>query len=178
MNMDLTLTPVTGSTSRVEKAAFKYDLRQKANTGYIMSEIPDDSEGSENSTDNEEKQVTEDTDSDSSQDDEPLSDLVPREERRLIWKTKDPDFSDSESSHVRTLETLVKSPMEYFRPYISKNWLGYICRESNQYSTEKIPNTTFSLDIRKVEMFMGCVVYMSLFGITNIRNFWSSEVYV
>ena len=171
INMDLTLTPVTGSTSRVEKAAFKYDLRQKANKGYILSEITDDSEGSENSIANEERQITEDTDSDSSQDDEPLTDLIPREESRQIWNTKDPDFSDSDSSHVITLETLVKSPMVYFRPYISKNWLGYICRETNQYSTEKNPNTTFSLDIRKLENFMGCSVYMSLFGITNIRNF-------
>ncbi|KAL2104215.1 hypothetical protein ACEWY4_001083 [Coilia grayii] len=72
----------------------------------------------------------------------------------------------------------IKSPLQYFREFFSKEILEVIVQESNLYAIQKDPSKPLNLTVNELEQFLGTVVYMSLFGLPASRMYWNKATRV
>ncbi|KAL2098395.1 hypothetical protein ACEWY4_007602 [Coilia grayii] len=72
----------------------------------------------------------------------------------------------------------IKSPLQYFREFFSKEIIEVIVQESNLYAIQKDPSKPLNLTVNELEQFLGTVVYMSLFGLPASWMYWNKATRV
>lgn len=69
----------------------------------------------------------------------------------------------------------IRSPMEYFKSFITDDLINNIVEQSNQYALHKNPNKPLKLSSEEFEQWLAIAMKMSLTKISDTRLHWSSD---
>ena len=75
-------------------------------------------------------------------------------------------------------EPEIGRPIHYFQLFFSDELLDQIVEHSNLYACQVNPNRPLNLARSELKVFLGTVVYMSIFGLPRHRLYWSSATRV
>ena len=154
----------------------KYQFRkQPACNGSKLAEIPDGSETSEDSDDPENAVKPLETDTSDSEADQPLIKFQSFFNKKLLWKDDDPNIDIGEPILEKWTIKDVGEPSSYFEPYFSKTWIDSVCQQSNKYARGKDIESKINLTPILLRKFLGCSLFMSLYGMANVRRYWNSN---
>lgn len=121
---------------------------------------------------------------DSSDDDVPLAHLLPAVRNRLgkpkpkwtkVEQNDDPSHVPHFAPYSQNEEPEIARPIHYFQNYFSNDLLDHIVDQSNLYSVQNDPNKPLQLTREELEIFIGTIVYMSIFGLPRHRLYWTSS---
>ena len=71
----------------------------------------------------------------------------------------------------------VLCPIDYYRKFMDKEVLEWICQESNRFQLqEDHDNPPLNLEIIELEQFFGVSLYMSLIKLPRTRFYWQGDV--
>ena len=98
--------------------------------------------------------------------------------KKLQWRqravgeisTETPVFIGDESCS----ESSVRSPIEYFRDFMSDDVFSDIVEQSNLYCSQKDINKTLNLNRNELEQFVGMTFYMSIAKLPSSRMYWGT----
>ncbi|XP_047139646.1 piggyBac transposable element-derived protein 2-like [Hydra vulgaris] len=164
----------------------------KSKKNIIIRELPEDSEDSELSC--EEDEVEEDhnlssSDSSNSDDDGDAEEDAPASSQPLanssrphIWRERT-DHADRSSDIPNFIGTerkpgLLREPIEYFREIFTKRTFENIVTESNRYSLQQDINKPANITMDELEQFLGINFYMSVDCLPRSRLYWSPDTRV
>ena len=155
-----------------------------------MASLPSDSED-ENLSDSDDEYMPSKPGSDSStssdsdddsEDDQPLSNFLAKGTPKYQWnKVREGEVSVSLApftSQNLDDEPEIGRPIHYFQLFFSDELLDQIVEQSNLYACQVDPNRLLNLARSELKVFLGTVVYMSIFGLPRHRLYWSSATRV
>ena len=97
------------------------------------------------------------------------------EEPAPRWRSWNTDYPEFKFQDPRPLALFVRDPIDYFKDYFSEDFIADIVHQSNLYIRQKNPNCQTILQDVDIYTFLGATFYMSLFGMTNSRRYWSEK---
>ena len=122
---------------------------------------PERASDSGSSTENESEEDSDDIDS-------PLANL------QESWSSKIACYGQIPFLKPRTInQSVLRDPIEYFSDYFSEDFMQEILYQTNLYAQTKNPNKQNASAEDELSAFLGTTFYMSLFGMTNTRRYWS-----
>ncbi|CAM1303567.1 Uncharacterised protein r2_g1335 [Pycnogonum litorale] len=68
-----------------------------------------------------------------------------------------------------------KSPVAYFREYISDQFIRLVVKNTNLYSCQKNISAPLQLNALELEQFLGITLYMSIFKLPSSRTYWEKS---
>ena len=71
-------------------------------------------------------------------------------------------------------ERAILNPIEYFRKYFDDDFLTTLCDRANLYRATKDINTSFCVNKKEMEIYMGITVYMTFVKKGSIRSYWAA----
>ncbi|XP_045107338.1 piggyBac transposable element-derived protein 3-like [Portunus trituberculatus] len=96
-----------------------------------------------------------------------------KRKRRIIWKQITPSIPVFDSEEQSEDEVLL-TPLQYFKKFLSDDFLKDIVEQCNLYALQQNPNKPLSLTCSEFEQWLGCSFFMSVSKIPNTRLHWSS----
>ena len=101
--------------------------------------------------------------------------------KKLQWRqravgeisTETPVFIGDESCS----ESSVRSPIEYFRDFMSDDVFSNIVEQRNLYCSQKDINKTLNLNRNELGQFVGMTFYMSISKLPSSRMYWGMYTY-
>lgn len=70
----------------------------------------------------------------------------------------------------------LQTPFEFFKYFFDDSLFQKIADESNLYSVQKDPGKPAMLSVVDIKKYLGICIYMSLVHISNVRDYWSSNL--
>ncbi|KAG5861065.1 PiggyBac transposable element-derived protein 3, partial [Gonioctena quinquepunctata] len=112
-----------------------------------------------------------------SEDEEPLSNVSARGKQKYTWiKVRgDQDNSLNPQFTSQDIEERPEMgrPIHYFEIFFSNQLLDLIVEQSNVYACQVDPNKPLNLTRSELRIFIGTIIYMSIFGLPRHRLYWS-----
>ncbi|XP_050706783.1 piggyBac transposable element-derived protein 3-like isoform X2 [Eriocheir sinensis] len=101
-----------------------------------------------------------------------------KRKRRIIWKqitqTRGPPSIPVFDSEEQSEDEVLLTPLQYFKKFLSDDFLKDIVEQCNLYALQQNPNKPLSLTCSEFEQWLGCSFFMSVSKIPNTRLHWSS----
>ncbi|KAG5863895.1 hypothetical protein JTB14_033307 [Gonioctena quinquepunctata] len=112
-----------------------------------------------------------------SEDEEPLSNVSARGKQKYTW-TKVRGDQDNSLNPQFTSQDIKEGPemgrpIHYFGIFFSNQLLDLIVEQSNLYACQVDPNKSLNLTRSELRIFIGTIIYMSIFGLLRHRLCWS-----
>ena len=95
------------------------------------------------------------------------------DEPRREWKKEDISHEPLPQFHHRATEFL-RSPIEYFQEMFPVALVEDIVFQTNLYARQKNVNTTFSITLHEMMVFIGIVLYMGICVLPCIEDYWGT----
>lgn len=158
----------------------------------VMACLPSDSEDSNLSDSDDEYEPTrpttskiavsvdsEESSTSGSEDEEPLSKIADKGKPKYKWnKVNSPGNNSALPPFILPDledEPEVGRPIHYFKLFFSNDLLSLITEQSNLYACQTNPNQPLNLTKSELEIFIGSIIYMSIYGLPRHRLYWSSS---
>jgi len=99
---------------------------------------------------------------------------------KFVWKDQtmhvDPDNTRFlGSAQLAENFAQLKSPIDYFKYFVTNDTIQHICHQTTLYSAQERPAKPLSATVRDIEQFLGIALYMSIFRLPNCRSYWSPD---
>ncbi|KAG5888978.1 hypothetical protein JTB14_026049 [Gonioctena quinquepunctata] len=111
-----------------------------------------------------------------SEDEEPLSNISARGKQKYTW-TKVRGDQDNHNPQFTSQDIEegpeMGRPIHYFEMFFSNQLLDLIVEQSNSYACQVDPNKPLNLTRSELRIFIGTIIYMSIFGLPGHRLYWS-----
>ena len=157
---------ITKKLKRFNPKVHKFSERVELDTESSSSE-DDTAQPNEGQSDPESDSET--SESESSDREQPNEDSTPR------WRSRIEGYPEIKFLGERVPSILVRDPIDYFKDYFSDEFVALVVQQSNLYIRQKNPNSQLVLQEADIYVFLGATFYMSLFGMTNSRRYWSEK---
>ena len=72
----------------------------------------------------------------------------------------------------------VRTPVQYFEQYFSREFLEELCYKAVRYRITKDPNSTFTISPQDLRTYLGITIYMTLIKVGSLRRYWASSTRV
>lgn len=147
------------------------------------SSVSEDDEPARATTSKEKASNGEESDTSESEDDEPVLSATASKEKPKWNKVNDdennlpiPEFKLPEKSDDdEEDEPEIGRPIHYFQLFFSDDLLDKITEQSNLYACQVDPNKPLNLTRTELEVFIGSILYMSIFGLPRHRLYWNKS---
>ena len=131
----------------------------------------EDSDSSENETNGRIESEESDVPPSESEDDLPLEAYKTNGSRRTL---KSNTTQSKEFLQFYHGERTIQNPIDYSRKYFTHDFLNTLCEKANLYRAAKDINTTFTVNKKDMEIYIGITIYMTLIKTGSTRRYWAA----
>lgn len=97
--------------------------------------------------------------------------------RITTWKKVDVDNQALPEYHHMPPD-FIETPYSYFSRYFSPHVINHITYQTNLYATQKDVNTTFTTTEDEMTTFVAILLYMGIYELPSIDDYWAMETRV
>lgn len=103
--------------------------------------------------------------------------------KNIIWKKKNLVLNDIQLAFLgdTTLPLEIRqldSPIQFFMYLFPNDLIEMIKNETNLYSIQKDPKTTFTVSTLDIRQFIGIVFFMSIAHLPRVRSYWKNSIII